>query len=124
MKGLARAILLGLSILIIPVAFAAPPIHFGAQDAQENDSLPSIPPREDRHRHREQQRNFEEKHPHREWQIGASLPERFRYAENYVDYTSNPKLTAPTRYQQWIKFRRHYILFNVLTNTIIKVVPE
>lgn len=58
------------------------------------------------------------------WKIGSTVPEKYRYANYQIDYNNNPQLTPPTRYQQWIKVQRQYILINVLTNTIIKIVSE
>jgi Ni/Co efflux regulator RcnB len=125
MKRFDCAVLLGLSLLIMHPAFAAPPTYVAAQYAEDNDAMPSSS--EERQHYREQRRHDNDRHQHRKnfvWQAGATLPEKYRSTDNYVDYTSNAKLTAPTRYQQWLKIKKHYILFNVLTNTIIKIVHE
>lgn len=59
-----------------------------------------------------------------EWKTGAPIPESYRFADYTVDYTQYPKLTAPSRYQIWIKVDNRFILINVLTNTTLKVVLE
>lgn len=59
-----------------------------------------------------------------DWQVGRRLPEQYRYSEYLVDYRENSKLTAPTRFQQWVKIDEQYLLINIMTNTILKIIPE
>lgn len=54
--------------------------------------------------------------------VGTILPESYR--QNIIAYTSVAGLTEPSQYQQWVKVERDYILFNLLTNTIIKIVSD
>lgn len=53
---------------------------------------------------------------------GMTLPVDYRDYDSDVDEERHPKLTPPTRYQQWVKVNNQYILLNVLTHTVIKVV--
>lgn len=54
--------------------------------------------------------------------VGTILPEIYR--KNIIAYKSVAGLTEPSQYQQWVKVEKDYILFNLLTNTIIKVVSD
>lgn len=54
--------------------------------------------------------------------VGTILPEIYR--QNIIVYNSVAGLTEPSQYQQWVKVEKDYILFNLLTNTIIKVVSD
>lgn len=58
------------------------------------------------------------------WKIGAPMPENYRFSDYVIDYTQYPRLSPPSRYQQWIKVDNRLVLINVLTNTILKVMPE
>ncbi len=125
-KYLVCACMLGLSPFWIQPALATP------QDQPQNNEQHSpedkkFKSREEYRQFREQRKQEGEHRRHRDkdqLRAGSTLPEQYRYADYQVDYTQHPKLTPPTRYQQWIKINRQYLLMNVLTNTIIKVVPE
>ena len=58
------------------------------------------------------------------WKTGAPIPQNYLDTEHQVDYTQYPKLSEPSRYQQWIKVDDRFILINVITNTVLKVTPE
>lgn len=58
------------------------------------------------------------------WKVGNRLPEEYRYSEFFVDYRQHHKLNAPTRFQQWVKVNDHYLLINIMTNTILQVIHE
>lgn len=53
---------------------------------------------------------------------GMTLPIEYRSNENTIDADHYPQLSQPTRYQQWVRINNQYILLNVLTHTVIKVV--
>lgn len=54
--------------------------------------------------------------------VGMTLPQDYQQNANLIDADDYPQLPQPTRYQQWIRFNNQYILLNVLTNTVIKIV--
>ena len=58
-----------------------------------------------------------------QWRTGTTVPKPNNYMQYEIDHTQYPKLSAPSRYQQWIKVDDHFILVNVVTNTILKVIP-
>lgn len=110
-------------MLTSSMTFAAPPAFSNAAEKNKDELRLS---REERHRMREQYQSNNARHTHREnspWQAGATLAEKYRHADNYIEAAHYSQLSEPTRYQQWVRVKRHYILFNVLTNTIIKVIP-
>lgn len=53
---------------------------------------------------------------------GMTLPIEYRSNENTIDADHHPQLSQPTRYQQWVRVNNQYMLLNVLTHTVIKVV--
>ena len=53
---------------------------------------------------------------------GMTLPIEYRTNENTIDADHYPQLSQPTRYQQWVRVNNQYMLLNVLTHTVIKVV--
>lgn len=124
MKGFVCATFLGgVVMLTSSMTFAAPPAFSNAAEKNKDELRLS---REERHRMREQYQSNNARHAHREnspWQAGATLAEKYRHADNYIEAAHYSQLSEPTRYQQWVRVKRHYILFNVLTNTIIKVIP-
>lgn len=126
MKYLSCAVLLLVSGIMLQQAIAAPQ-EIQTQEDKKYQREQSTASSEDRRSHdREQYRQEGDKRRHREgyWKTGTTLPEQYRNLDDQVDYTEHPNLTQPTRYQQWIKVKNKYILLNVITNTIIKVVPE
>ena len=65
-------------------------------------------------------------HAESSWKTGASISNLPNAApsQQAVDYSKYPQLSTPSRYQKWIKVDGHFILINVMTNTILKVIPE
>ncbi|MCH4248857.1 MAG: RcnB family protein [Acinetobacter populi] len=130
MKYLGSLLFVSLSLLPIQPIFAAPQDggrSFDQRNQSESDYKPQIN-RDDFRKPRDQRRqdNDDPSRHHEKfyWKAGATLPEQYRSANHQIDYSNNPKLAPPTRYQQWIKVKNKYVLLNVITNTIIKVVPE
>lgn len=83
----------------------------GAYD-QDQSRQQRLPPEQRRQRHIEIQ-----------VRIGAPIPKQNNYQQNEINYTQHPNLSAPSRYQQWVKVDNYFVLINVLTNTVLKVVP-
>ncbi|GAA5000920.1 hypothetical protein GCM10023206_03120 [Acinetobacter puyangensis] len=128
MKYLGSLLFVSLSLLPIQPLFAAPQDGGRPYDRHNEYEYKNQTNREDFHKSRDQRRqqddNSSRHHEKFYWKAGATLPEQYRSANNQVDFSDNPKLAPPTRYQQWIKVNNKYVLLNVITNTIIKVVPE
>ena len=74
--------------------------------------------------------NNKKAHEHRrqhtiiiQWRTGTPVPKPNNYLQYEIDHKQYPQLSTPSRYQQWIKVDNHFILVNVVTNTILKVIP-
>ncbi|OEY94431.1 RcnB family protein [Acinetobacter qingfengensis] len=126
---MAYTIVTGLSILVIQPTFARPE-DFGPNVSPHphaerfRDTRPQRPMDRD-YRH---SNNFRD-HPNPQqgsnaWRVGKTLPDQYKFNAAQVDYTQNNRLSQPTRYQQWIKVNDRYMLINVMTNTILKIVHE
>lgn len=58
------------------------------------------------------------------FQVGQNLPDEILNMGKPIDARAYPELSHATAYQQWLKFHRRFVLINVMTKTIIKVVPN
>ncbi|MQW93135.1 hypothetical protein GFH30_12450 [Acinetobacter wanghuae] len=60
--------------------------------------------------------------PSRDWRVGQKVPNQ-HFSQSYkVDHKQYKKLSKPGRNQQWIKVNGDYILTNVKTHNIIKII--
>lgn len=127
MKYLGSVLMLGLSLVWIQPTFAAPQDYI--PNHAQHDEIPShegkrFKSKEDYREQRKQDGEHRRQREKNHWKAGSTLPREYRYTDYQVDYTQHSKLSPPTQYQQWIKINNQYMLMNVLTNTIIKVIPE
>lgn len=137
MKSVCFALVTALLASSGQMTFAAPEDH--PQHESFRDTRGQMQQRErqdDRHRpyERENYRSAEHENANNRpsrgdrgranWKIGAPMPENYRFSDYVIDYTQYPRLSPPSRYQQWIKVDNRLVLINVLTNTILKVMPE
>lgn len=115
--------ILGLFMIMVESVLAAPP---GSKNFSHFDYTPNRAMHDSHHGIKSQQREYYTRYPADSLplQTGTALPENFPVAQRQVDYSINPKLSEPTRYQQWIKVKNKFVLLNVLTNTVIKVVSD
>ena len=130
MKFLRYAMTTVLLTLAVQMAVAAPQDVSAEQNPRNYKEMRGDDQRRsergERHRHM-QIENGEIRRGNRgrgDWKIGAPIPDDYRFADYAIDATQYPKLSAPSRYQQWIKVDNRFILINVITNTTLKVVPE
>lgn len=129
MKALNYAVWLSLLVLGGQSSFAAPQNY--PNQAQPQSEQQRMRGGEYRHYERgNRDQTLENNHTmrsergaERSMRVGAPIPAMYREAQQ-IDYTQHPKLSTPSRYQQWIKVNNRYLLINVLTNTVIKVMPE
>lgn len=118
--------LLALMLLSGQSTFAAPPDYQRNIEIRTDKQYIRI---EHRHYQRgnrdntDDRRSEQSRPTERSMQVGAPMPITYREVEQ-IDYTNYPKLSPPSRYQQWVKVNNRFLLINVLTNTVIKVVPE
>jgi Ni/Co efflux regulator RcnB len=122
-KFLGYALVLTAALARMQPAFAEPG-RFGNPPTHDNRSAYRL-------QHHPMDRDYDyperddEFHSNRlSWRVGKRLPDQYLFSEFQVDYRQNEKLSPPTRYQQWIKVNDRYMLINVMTNTILKIVKE
>lgn len=60
--------------------------------------------------------------PSRDWHAGQKVPNQYHGNSYKVDHSKYKKLTKPGKNQQWIKVNGDYILTNVISHTIIKII--
>ena len=60
--------------------------------------------------------------PSRDWKVGQKVPNQYHTASYKVDHSKYKKLTKPGRNQQWIKVNGDYVLTNVISHSIIKII--
>ncbi len=117
MQFFGRVLLLCIATTAMPFSLAAPKDQAKIDpDTSISQSRSNRPSHQEKHNHNKHRDDVD-------WKAGTTLPEEYRVKDYQIDSSNNPKLTPPTRYQQWIKVKNKYILLNVITNTIIKVVP-
>lgn len=111
-----------LSISAATTAFAAPQTAHQQQNHQQTDQK-----RLNHGDHKQQQNKNQPQHADQKnktnnhWKVGAKVPEKYR-SNSYNINHSNHKLPKPEKNQRWIKVNNQYILENVLTHVIIKVI--
>lgn len=60
--------------------------------------------------------------PSRDWRAGQKVPSQYHGNSYKVDHNTHHKLTKPGKNQQWIKVNGDYILTNVISHAIIKII--
>ena len=127
MNTLVKAIVLSLSTALVAApAMAAPQEHnpqqhhqqYGHQPVQNHHKTPV-------QQHIQQHHNAAHKkavNPSHDWRVGQKVPSKY-YAQSYkVDHKKFKKLSKPGRNQQWIKVNGDYVLTNVMSHSIIKII--
>lgn len=114
MKNIAKALILSLSTAVALPAFAAP------NNGQPEQHQPASSHQKDNR----QAQNHQKKQiqPNRDWKAGQKVPSQYRGASYKVNPAHNKRLTKPGKNQQWIKVNGDYVLTNMVTHTIIKVI--
>ena len=123
MNTLVKAIVLSLSTALVAApAMAAPQDH----DPQQHHQQYGHQPVQNHHKTPVQQHhNAVHKkavNPSHDWRVGPKVPGQY-YAQSYkVDHKKFKKLSKPGRNQQWIKVNGDYVLINVMSHSIIKII--
>jgi Ni/Co efflux regulator RcnB len=60
--------------------------------------------------------------PAHDWRAGQKVPSQYRGNSYKVDHSKYKKLSKPAKNQQWIKVNGDYVLTNVISHSIIKVI--
>lgn len=111
MNTLMKAIVLSISTALVAVpAMAAPQNSQNHQpQATHNQKAPA-------------QQAKKAVNPSHDWRSGQKVPSQYRGNSYKVDHNKYKKLSKPGKNQQWIKVNGDYILTNVISHTIIKII--
>ena len=111
MNTLMKAIVLSISTALVAApAMAAPQNSQNHQpQAAHNQKAPA-------------QQAKKAVNPSHDWRSGQKVPSQYRGNSYKVDHNKYKKLSKPGKNQQWIKVNGDYILTNVISHTIIKII--
>lgn len=124
MNTLVKAIVLSLSTALVAApAMAAPQEHNPQQHHQQQHGHQPV---QNHHKTPVQQHhNAVHKkavNPSHDWRVGQKVPTQY-YGQSYkVDHKKFKKLNKPGKNQQWIKVNDDYVLTNVMSHNIIKII--
>lgn len=122
MNKLCKAIIFSLSSAVIAAPAMAAPHDQGHQQATHQQNVKKQQPVQ---KHQSQQKhsiNHRADQPSRDWKVGQKVPSQF-YGNGYkIDHTKYKKLSKPGKNQHWIKVNNDYVLTNVVTHAILKIV--
>ena len=123
MNTLIKAIVLSLSTALVAApAMAAPQDHHSQQHNQQHNQQPA----QNHHKaHVQQHHNAVHKkalNPSHDWKVGQKVPSQYHGKSYKVDHTKYKKLSKPGKNQQWIKVNGDYVLINVISHNIIKII--
>ena len=127
MNTLVKAIVLSLSTALVAApVMAAPQDHPPQQHNQQHNQKYNQQHTQSHHKAPVQQHhNAVHKkavNPSHDWRVGQKVPSQY-YAQSYkVDHKKFKKLSKPGRNQQWIKVNGDYVLINVMSHSIIKII--
>lgn len=60
--------------------------------------------------------------PSHDWKAGQKVPNRYQGNAYKVDQQKIKKLSKPAKNQQWIKVNGDYVLTDIRTHSIIKII--
>ena len=131
MNTLVKALVLSISTALVAApAMAAPQDHQQSKPhAQQQHKAPAPQHQvqkhqQDKHPAQPQQHKQVNKKvdPSRDWRVGHKVPSQYQSKMYKVDHSKYKKLSKPGKNQQWIKVNGDYILTNVVSHNIIKII--
>ena len=131
MNTLVKAIVLSISTALVAIpAMAAPQDHQPQKHQTYNKAAAQqhqAPHYQQQNKHPAQPSDYKQTHrksvdPSRDWRVGQKVPTQYHSQAYKVDHKQYKKLNKPGRNQQWIKVNGDYILTNVMTHSIIKII--
>ena len=123
MNTLVKAIVLSLSTALVAApAMAAPQDHNPQQHHQQHSYQPV-----QNHHKTPVQHHYKAVHkkalnPSHDWRVGQKVPTQYHGQSYKVDHKKFKKLNKPGKNQQWIKVNGDYVLTNVMSHNIIKII--
>lgn len=131
MNILVKAIVLSLSTALVAApAMAAPQDHQGNQSHQIGKQPAPVKhqqqPAQNQHKTPVQQQHKavakKAVNPSHDWRAGQKVPNQYHGTSYKVDHTQYKKLSKPGKNQQWIKVNGDYVLINLISHSIIKII--
>lgn len=126
MNTLMKAIVLSISTALVAApAMAAPQNNQNhqpqiehnqkapAQHQVQKDKMPAKP---------QAQQHKKSVKPAHDWRAGQKVPSQYRGNSYKVDHSKYKKLSKPGKNQQWIKVNGDYVLTNLISHSIIKII--
>ncbi|GAA5013025.1 hypothetical protein GCM10023206_22250 [Acinetobacter puyangensis] len=127
-----------LSVLMASTAFAAPQHEqHGQQQQQKSQQQPQQQKKSDDKKQNGQTHQSQNNHqsaqqksksqqskkvaPSRDWKVGGKVPTTYR-SNNYKVGHDAHNLPKPGKNQRWIKVNGDYVLENIVTHAIIKII--
>lgn len=137
MNTLVKALVLSISTAFVAApVMAAPQDHHAQQNnhqvQQQHNKAPAQHQIQKQNTHQKPAMNHQtqqqkySKHqstdPSRDWKVGQKVPSQYHNSSYKVDYSKYKKLHKPARNQQWIKVNGDYVLTNVISHAIVKII--
>lgn len=131
MNTLVKALLLSMSTALVAApVMAAPQDHPSQQNSHQVQQQHHAPAQHQAQNNHKQptvhQSNSSVKHksihPSRDWKVGQKVPSQYQTSNYKVDYSKHKKLHQPARNQQWFKVNNDYVLTNVISHSILKII--
>ena len=116
MNTLVKAIVLSLStVLVAAPAMAAPQDHHGQSHQVQNNHKAPV-------QHHYNAVHKKAVNPSHDWRVGQKVPSQY-FGQSYkVDHKKFKNLSKPGKNQQWLKVNGDYVLTNVASHNIIKII--
>ena len=116
MNTLVKAIVLSFSTALVAApAMAAPQDHHSPSHQVQNHHKTPV----------QQQHKVVYKktvNPSHDWRVGQKVPAQYHSQSYKIDHKKFKKLSKPGKNQQWIKVNGDYVLTNVMSHNIIKII--
>ena len=87
--------------------------------SHQQDRGPKQPQRFDA---KQQNGKHHKEQPSRDWRVGQKLPSKYQGNGYHVNYKQSHKLSKPSKNQQWVHVNGDYILTNLITHAIVKII--
>jgi Ni/Co efflux regulator RcnB len=115
MNTLVKAIVLSFSTALVAApAMAAPQDHHSPSHQIQNHHKAPV----------QQHKVVHKKavNPSHDWRVGQKVPAQYHSQSYKIDHKKFKKLSKPGKNQQWIKVNGDYVLTNVMSHNIIKII--
>ncbi|CAB1220024.1 RcnB family protein [Acinetobacter bouvetii] len=120
MNTLVKAIVFSLSTALVTApAMAAPQEHNQSHQVQNQQKGHTQSHQNTSHKNTAHKKAV---NPSHDWKVGQKVPSQYHGQGYKIDHKKFKKLSKPGKNQQWIKVNADYVLTNVISHTIIKII--